>query len=258
MRPNLQFGSGSAENETMVGRIWFSIALVFGVILAPVSFNPNEHRLSYQVASANAMCAIVNSPVPSRTLGTWELASIAKGAVSCAKSALDGAWNEVQEMRKTLSGEGLQQAASKVGGAASCIWSPIACAQDAAQAARNTYNFVADLGKNLGALYSSLSASELSLMVCSLLGAMGPKMIAKFLLGLVTGGAAMAAVALDIKKLFENLDLLQKLVKPIQAAKLSFEEVLKLPKEKLAKFTEMKESMGPERFGKEVAVCAAH
>lgn len=248
----------------MVGRILVPLFIALALVLSPVSYDLREHALAWQYAGAapSAVCSISNPSVPKQSLSAWAMASVAKGVVSCGSSALDGAWKEIEDMRNAMSAEGISNAAGSVVGAAksvaSCVWSPIECAQDAAQAARNTYNFVSDLVSNLSSVNINMSTDDLITLGCHFLGSMGPKMIAKILLGLITGGAAAATVALDIKKMFENIAVIQSMLKYMQRAKLSLDEVLKLSSEKMSELKSMMETMGPEKFNKEAAVCAAH
>ena len=151
--------------------------------------------LSFKLYAAGPACEVgpeAYLPVSAQTTATVDGISssvILQGAMDCGWGVLKGAWDATGGL---------------VSGAASCIWSPIECAQSARTAFNNAKNFITNIVEETKTVMngiSALPANEKVNLICSIIGSVG----ADIILAVLTGGLAAGKLGLTMARIVHKV-----------------------------------------------------
>tara|TARA_R110000868_G_scaffold411568_1_gene705399 strand:+ start:12394 stop:13041 length:648 start_codon:yes stop_codon:yes gene_type:complete len=151
--------------------------------------------VSFKVQAAGPACEVgpeAYLPVSAQTTATVDGISssvILQGAMDCGWGVLKGAWDATGGL---------------VSSAASCIWSPIECAQSARGAFDNAKRFITNIVEETKSVMSGISAlpaSEKVNLICSIIGSIG----ADIIIAVLTGGLAAGKLGLTMARIVHKV-----------------------------------------------------
>ncbi|MBH47258.1 MAG: hypothetical protein CME71_03715 [Halobacteriovorax sp.] len=190
--------------------------------------------VSFNVQAAGASCEVgpeAYLPVSAQTTATVDGISgsvILQGAMDCGWGVLKGAWDATGGL---------------VSSAASCVWSPIECAQSARAAFNNAKNFITNIVEETKSVMngiSALPAAEKVNLICSIIGSIGADVI----LAILTGGIATGKLGLTMARIVHKVTQIAGIFRKV--AYLPAKHLGKMSKAALTKVDEMVElGFGP-------------